>query len=70
MWRKTRGAQGGGGKCARGEPRNPPSAKPEVSPPPSEAYQNGGDDKRPVSQGIRDVGRSVLVAVRHVKATV
>lgn len=47
-----------------------PTARLVVSPLPSETYQNGGDDKRPVSQGIRDVGRPVLVAVRHVKATV
>lgn len=47
-----------------------PTAQLMVSPPPSETYQNGGDDKCPVSQGIRDVGRSVLIAVRHVKATV
>ena len=47
-----------------------PTAWLMVPPLPSETYQNGGDDKRPVSQGIRDVGRSVLVAVRHVKATV
>lgn len=41
-----------------------------VPSPPSVTYQNGGDDKSPVSQGIRDVGRSVFVAICHVKATI
>lgn len=35
-----------------------------------EPYQDGGDDERAVGQGVRDVGGAVLVAVRHVKATV
>lgn len=35
-----------------------------------EPYQNGGDDERAVGQRVRDVGGPVLVAVRHVKATV
>lgn len=41
-----------------------------VPSPPRVTYQNGGDNKCPVSQGVCDVGRSVFVAVCHVKATV
>lgn len=37
---------------------------------PTKTYQNGRDNQCPVSQRVCDVGWSVLVAVRHVKATV
>lgn len=76
MEENSQGGQNGGGKGDVGSPTTHhqqclhPPAQPVVPALPGQTYQNGGDDKRPVSQGICDVGRPVLVAVCHVKATV